>query len=55
MSFMSTNVLLLNSDLTEVVVFGSKFFRNRLSSRSVTLDGITEASRRTVRKYGVSF
>lgn len=48
-SWMTCNFLLLNSDKTEVIVFGPKHLRNSLSKHIVTLDGITLASSTTVR------
>ena len=47
--------LLLNSDKTEVIVFGPKHLRNTLSNDLANLDGITLASSTTVRNLGVIF
>ena len=52
---MTQNVLLLNSDKTEVVLFGPERFREKLSSCIVTLDRISLASSSTVRNLGVIF
>ena len=52
---MTQNFLLLNSDKTGVVIFGPERFREKLSSDIITLDGISLASRTTVRKLGVIF
>ena len=52
---MTCNLLLLNSDQTEVIVFGPKHLRNTLSNDIATLDGITLASSSTVRNLGVIF
>ena len=49
------NCLLLNSDKTEVVLFGPERFREKLSTYIVTLDGISLASSSTVRNLGVIF
>ncbi|XP_051799606.1 uncharacterized protein LOC127532288 [Acanthochromis polyacanthus] len=54
-TWMTFNFLLLNSDKTEVIVFGPKHLRNSLSKQIVTLDGITLASSTTVRNLGVIF
>ena len=48
-TWMTQNYLLLNSDKTEVVLFGPERFRDKLSSYIVTLDGISLASSSTVR------
>jgi len=45
----------LNSDKTEVVFFGPKYFREKLSSYIVTLDSISLASSTPVRNIGVIF
>jgi len=52
---MTKNFQLLNSDKTEVVVFGREHFREKLSSYIVTLDGIYLASSTTVRILRVIF
>ena len=52
---MTQNCLLLNSDKTEVVLFGPERFREKLSSYIVTLDGISMVSSATVRNLGVIF
>ena len=49
------NVLLLNSDKTEVVVIGPKHLQEVLLSCTVTLDHISLASGSTVRNLGVIF
>ena len=54
-TWMTQNCLLLNSDKTEVVLFGPERFRENLSSYIVTLDGIPLASSSTVRNLGVVF
>ena len=54
-TWMTCNFLLLNSDKTEVIVFGPKHLRSSLSKHIVTLDGITVASSTTVRNLGVIF
>ncbi|XP_072251173.1 uncharacterized protein [Leuresthes tenuis] len=54
-TWMTQNCLLLNSDKTEVVLFGPERFREKLSSYIVTLDGISLASSSTVRNLGVIF
>ncbi|PME06503.1 hypothetical protein A8A06_07420 [Escherichia coli] len=54
-TWMASNLLLLNSDKTEVIVFGPKNLRNSLSNQILTLDGITLASSDTVRNLGVIF
>ncbi|XP_075334697.1 uncharacterized protein LOC142396039 [Odontesthes bonariensis] len=54
-TWMTQNCLLLNSDKTEVVIFGPERFREKLSSYIVTLDGISLASSSTVRNLGVIF
>ena len=54
-TWMTENCLLLNSDKTEVVLFGPERFRDKLSSYIVTLDGISLASSITVRYLGVIF
>ena len=54
-TWMTINFLLLNSDKTEIVVFGPEDFRNRLPRFLVTLDGITLASSTPVRNLGVNF
>ena len=41
--------LLLNSDKTEVIIFGLEPFREKLSSYKLTLNGISLASSATVR------
>ncbi|XP_028272704.1 uncharacterized protein LOC114443000 [Parambassis ranga] len=53
--WMSSNFLLLNSDKTEVIVFGPKHLRTSLSDNTFSLDGITLASSTTVRNLGVIF
>ena len=52
---MSHNFLLLNSDKTEVIVFGPKNLRDMMSNHIVTLDGISLASSTTARNLGVIF
>ena len=52
-TWMTQNFLLLNSDKTEVVLFGPERFREELSSYIVTLDGVSLASSPTVRNLGV--
>ncbi|XP_054865229.1 uncharacterized protein LOC129348587 [Amphiprion ocellaris] len=54
-TWMTYNFLLLNSDQTEVILFGPKHLRKLLSKHIVTLDGITLASSTTVRNLGVIF
>uniref|UniRef100_A0AAQ5ZSU8 Reverse transcriptase domain-containing protein n=1 Tax=Amphiprion ocellaris TaxID=80972 RepID=A0AAQ5ZSU8_AMPOC len=54
-TWMTYNSLLLNSDKTEVIVFGPKHLRELLSKHIVTLDGITLASSTTVRNLDVIF
>ncbi|XP_072234405.1 uncharacterized protein [Leuresthes tenuis] len=54
-TWMTQNCLLLNSDKTEVVLFGPERLREKLSSYIVTLDGISLASSSTVRNLGVIF
>lgn len=54
-TWMTQNCLLLNSDKTEVILFGPERFREKLSSYIVTLDGISLASSSTVRNLGVIF
>ena len=54
-TWMICNFLLLNSDKTEVIVFGPKHLRDTLSNDIATLDGITLASSTTVRNLGVIF
>ena len=44
---MTQNCLLLNSDKTEVVLFGPERFREKLSSYIITLGGISLASSST--------
>ena len=52
---MTQNCLLLNKDKTEVVLFGSERFMEKLSSYIVTQDGIPLACSSTVRNLGVIF
>ena len=54
-TWMTQNCLLLNTDKTEVVIFGPKRFSEKLPSYIVTLDGISLASSSTVRNLGVIF
>jgi len=54
-TWMTQNCLLLNSDKTEVVIFRSEHFREKLSCYIVSLDGISLASSTTVRNLGVIF
>ena len=54
-AWMTCNFLHLNSDKTEVIVFGPKHLRNTLSNQIVTLDGIALASSSTVKNLGVIF
>ncbi|XP_067351072.1 uncharacterized protein [Channa argus] len=54
-AWMSHNFLLLNSDKTEVIVFGPKNIRDMMSNHIVTLDGISLASSTTARNLGVIF
>ena len=53
-SWMTRNYLLLNSDKTEVIVLGPKHLRDKLTDK-FTLDGITLASKATVKNLGVTF
>ncbi len=46
---MTYNLLLLNSDKTEVIVLGPKHLRSTLSNDIVTLDDITLAFSTTVK------
>jgi len=50
---MTQNFLLLNSDKTDVVLFGPERFREKLFSYIVTLDGISLAFSSTARNLGV--
>ena len=50
---MSQNFLLLNSDKTEVITFGPKHLRDKLSNHIMTLDGFTLTSSNTVKNLGV--
>ncbi|KAK0150315.1 hypothetical protein N1851_008767 [Merluccius polli] len=52
---MSSNFLLLNSDKTEVIMFGPKHLRDTFSNQIPTLDGITLTSSTTARNLGVIF
>ena len=54
-TWMTQNFLLLNSDKTEVVVFGPDQSREKLFSYISTLDGISLVSGSTVRNLGVIF
>ena len=54
-TWMTQNYLLLNSDKTEVIIFGPEHFREKSSSYIVTLHGISLASSSTVRNLGVIF
>ena len=54
-SWMSCNFLMLNSEKTEILVFGPKNLRDSMSIDIATLDGITLASSTTVRNLGVIF
>lgn len=54
-SWMSSNFLLLNSDKTEVIVFGPKHLRDTFSNQIATLDGVTPNSNTTARNLGVIF
>ena len=54
-TWMTQNCLLLNSDKTEVILFGPERFREKLSSYIVTLNGISLASSSPVRNLGVIF
>ena len=54
-TWMTSNFLLLNSDKTEVIVFGPKQHRIRLSHNIATLEGFTLTSSTTVRNLGVIF
>ena len=54
-TWMTRNYLLLNSDKTEVIVFGPKPLRDKLANENVSLDGITLASKATVKNLGVTF
>uniref|UniRef100_A0A3P8RUL5 Reverse transcriptase domain-containing protein n=1 Tax=Amphiprion percula TaxID=161767 RepID=A0A3P8RUL5_AMPPE len=54
-TWMTYNFLLLNSDKTEVIVFGPKHLRELLSKHIVTLDGITLTFSTTVRNLGIIF
>ena len=54
-SWMTRNYLLLNSDKTEVIVLGPKHLRDKLTEENFTLDGITLASKATVKNLGVTF
>lgn len=48
---LSSNFLLLNSDITEVIVVSSKNLRYMVSNLIVALDGITLSSSNTVRNH----
>ena len=52
---MTQNVLLLNSDKTEVLILGPKHLRDTLSNDIAALDDIALASNETVRNLGVIF
>lgn len=52
---MTSNFLFLNSQKTEVIVFGPKIPRNMVSNQILTLDGITLASSNIVRNLGTIF
>ena len=52
-SWMSQNFLLVNSDKTEVIIFGPERFRKKLTSYIDTLDGISLVSSSAVRNLGV--
>ena len=51
---MSSNFLLLNSDKTEVIVFGPKHLRDAFLNQIVTIDGVTLSSSTTVKNLGVT-
>ena len=51
-AWMATNFLLLNSDKTEVQIFGPKKYRNNLSN--LTLDGIKVSQSQLVKNLGVT-
>lgn len=51
----TSNFLLLNTDKTEVIVFGPKHLRDSLSNHLVSLDSITMASNSTGKNLGVIF
>lgn len=54
-SWMTANLLLLNSDKTEVMILGPQNQRDALSEQIVTLDNINISSSSTVRNLGVIF
>uniref|UniRef100_A0A3Q3MWN2 Reverse transcriptase domain-containing protein n=1 Tax=Mastacembelus armatus TaxID=205130 RepID=A0A3Q3MWN2_9TELE len=54
-AWMTSNFLLLNSEKTEVIIFGLKNLRNNFSKIIATLDGIALASSTTVKNLGVIF
>ena len=54
-SWMTSNYLLLNSDKTEVIVLGPKHLRDKLADGNFALDGITVASKASVKNLGVTF
>ena len=51
---MAENVLLLNSDKTEMLVLGPKKQRDLLSDRTINLDGYTVISNKTVKDLSVT-
>lgn len=52
---MTCNFLFLNSEKTEVIVFGLKHLRNILSNYMDILDGVSTVSSTTTRNLRVSF
>uniref|UniRef100_A0A3Q2NWF9 Reverse transcriptase domain-containing protein n=1 Tax=Fundulus heteroclitus TaxID=8078 RepID=A0A3Q2NWF9_FUNHE len=54
-SWMTLNFLHLNSDKTEVVIFGPESSKNKLLNQSLNLDGINLASGNKVKNLGVVF
>ena len=51
---MEANVLLLNSDRTEMLVLGPKKQRDLLLNLTINLDGCTVVSNKTVKELGVN-
>ena len=52
--WMAANVLLLNSDKTEMLVLGPKKQRNLLLNLTINLDGCTVVSNKTVKDLGIT-
>jgi hypothetical protein len=52
--WMAANVLLLNSDKTEILVLGPKKQRYLLFDLTINLDGCTVISNKTVKNLGVT-